>query len=263
MLALLLVQCGGQNADVPPSALQVSGARKAIVWTVRIGGLLHFSTLRPGALLGTYIAQYLVHSSMFHSATAGIEAQMQFLFDDEFEKTESFAILEDLGVILQVDIPDMLNRSVSRAQSFDTYVENLTNFMERSAVHVAQLEQELEEISDERREARRVASDTQRELNDALRDQDYSTASGLQQRLILAQGDLAEVEAREDEKRDVIRLFENLLDVGEERLNAMESNRQALLAGIKVTELPGVDELGILEQGSRRGRSRNSDSIFD
>lgn len=259
-LTSMLVQCTSRENSVSEE-LNLEGAQQATEWTQRLTrSILDIQLVRPGALLGIYVSDYLVHTSFYKSAIAGIEAQMQLLFDEDFENDESFELLTELGTMLQVDIRDMLNRSMSRSRAFDTYVQSLTELGEVADNHAEALRQDLDAIADERRAARKEASSLQSELNRALRSQDFSSASGLQQRLLEAKTILADVEAREDEKRGVIRLFEDLLDVAEERLHAMNTNREALIAGIKVIEVPGVKDLGILEQGSRR---RSGGSGFD
>jgi hypothetical protein len=258
-LMTILVSCSGTQT---PSANDsgVTAAREGTQWSVRLArGITDMIKLRPGALLGAYVTHYLIHTSAFQGALAGIEAQMQLLFNEEFEQDESFALLEELGTTLQVDVPDLLNRSIERSQTLNAYVESLEQILERSRTHNEALEQELEIIGDERTQKRRAAGEIQRELNTALREQDYSTAGELQRQLIDAESEQANVESREDEKRSVIRLFEDLLEVGDERLAAIQANREVLIAGVKVVELPGVDDLGLIEQ--RRTRGRGS-SIF-
>jgi len=258
-MTIFLTNCKGQQTDTSTQEdFLLSGPLMGAGWTELLThGTVNLMRLRPSALLGIYVSDFLIHTSTYRAAIAGIEAQMSLLFDEEYEKNESFEILENLGAILQIDIDDMLNRATSRSEAFDAYINSLAQLGEQATNHVQNLEQELGEIQDERRVQRRETADVQRSLNNALREQDYASASGLQQQLIIAETDLAEVESREDEHTSIIRLFEDLLEVGEERLNAMRTNREALIAGIKVIEVPGVDDLGILEQG-RGSRSRGS-----
>lgn len=218
---------------------------------------------RPGALVGMYASHYLLHAVTLRGAVRGVFANLDLMLDEEEEKTESFALLEDIGTILQVDVPDLLNRSTSRSAAFDAYLEGLEDAIVTGEQYRQKLEQQLDDVYEERRAQRREASQIQSELNIALRSQDYGTAGELQEQLIEAEGALAEVQAREDEKRSIISLFEELLQVGLERRDAMVANREAILAGITVVELPGIDNLGILEQGGSRSRNRNSRSLID
>jgi chromosome segregation ATPase len=187
---------------------------------------------------------------------------MQLMFENDRERNESFALLEELGTMLQVDIQDMLNRSQTRSRTLDAYMEGLIALLRRANAHRERMEQTIDELSSERREMRKSTSAIQRELSQALRAQDYATASRKQQELISAEGELAILETRVDEERSVLRIFEKYLEIGEDRLFAISENREALLAGIKVVEVPGIDDLGLLEQENRR-RNSGSEGIFN
>lgn len=251
---VFLTHCSGRDADTSGDTA-VTGARSATEWTLRAAhSTMEFTTIRPSALLGTFITEYLVHTSVFRGAIAGIQAQMQILFDDEFEEDESFALLEDLGSLLQVDVMDMLNRSTNRPAAFDIYMDNLVDLGTRGEGHLERLEQQLDEVQDARRLQRREAARIQRALNESIRGQDYASASGLQRQVIEAETELSRIESEEDERRNVIRLFEKLLKIADERLVAMRQNRALLIAGLRVVEVPGIEDLGILEEGMRRRR---------
>lgn len=219
--------------------------------------LLFAQPLHPSALLGVYMSNFIMHTSVFKSALEGISAQMEYLFDDDRIQDEAFALLEEFGSMLQVDVMDMLNRSTERPNAFDDYVRELTQLRSVSEIRLEALEQEADTISDERREARKEAGDIQRALNVSIREENFSTAGSLQERLIEAETTLAEVEAREDKQRSIIRLFKDLIEVAGERLAALNTNRDAFIAGIKVIDVPGVDDLGLIENGTYRDR-RNS-----
>lgn len=260
--SVLLVHCKGQEADTPTDT-SVVGARSAIVATYDLfsGPVMH---MRPGAILGTYVTQYLMNTSVFRSALMGIGAQDYLFFDAEASEDESFALLTKFGSALQINIADMLNRSTNRPSAYDDYIQNLTDLMQQSTERHAALEEDLKDIQTDRRDKRRIAAQIQSQLNDALREQDYSTASDLQKQIIDAKAEAARVQSQEDEQRSVIRLFENLLAIADKRLYAMTSNREALIAGIKVIDVPGVKDLGLIEEGRRSGsRSTNSTNIFD
>lgn len=255
-MSLLLSNCSwlGSGDNPPRQTL----ATYAALWTNEMTRqLLFVQPLQPSALLGIYMTHFMMHTNVFKSAMEGISAQMHILFDDDRLQDEAFALLQEFGSMLQVDVMDMLNRSNNRSDSFDTYVRELIRLRSISETRLEALKQESDTISDERRDARRQAGDIQRELNIAIREENFSNAGSLQERLIEAETILAEVEAREDKQRSIIRLFEDLLDVSQDRLTALNSNRDAFLAGIKVIDVPGVDDLGLIENGTYRDR-RNS-----
>lgn len=250
-----LTHCSGPDTDTRNDEQPVIGALAGVDWTLEIAQIaFDMNRIRPSALLGAFVAEYLVHTSVFQSAIAGIDAQMQLFYDEEYEENESFALLEDLGSLLQVNIEDMLNRAPDRPRAFDTYIDSLTELGQRSTNQLARLEQDLEEVQDERRLQRRETARIQSDLNQAIRSQDYSAASGLQRQIVDAEAELARVESEEDELRSIIRLYEDLLEVANERLYAMRENREPLIAGLRVVEVPGIEDLGLLEEGMRRRR---------
>jgi hypothetical protein len=245
-----------RQADVPSLT---TIAPRAAEWALRIAtGSSGFSAIRSSALLGVYLTDHLLREIVFRSAIAGVTAQMEFLSESSQEQEESFALLETLGSILQVDVPDMLNRSPVRSAAFDVYITNLQNLTKRAIDHVAGLEQEIDTLNDERRTQRADAARTQSTLNRAIRDGDYATASELQKDLIGLEGEVATLDAQLDEKRSIKNLMEDMIDVANDRMAVMAANRAAILAGITVVDLPGAEDLGVLEQGRR---SRNN--IFD
>ncbi len=252
----MLASCGRQEVvSFTPTI-----APLAVRWTVElVKGSDAFASIRSSALLGVYLSDFLMRQMMFRSALAGINIQMDLLNETGEEQEESFALLETLGAILQVDVPDMLNRSTDRVEAFDTYLSNLQALGERSTSHEQGLEQQMDVLMDERREVRGDVARSQSQLNTALREQDYATASEQQKSLIEGRGELAEIDAKIDELRSIRNLFVDLLDIAEERVTVMTSNREALLAGISVVDVPGVEDYGLIEQGRRRSRQ----SIFD
>ena len=255
---LTLTQCGGKEPEKP---LQVSGARSALFSTQRVTSTLPGQ--RPSAPLGVFSSLYLAQGMFLpvQSALQGIEAQSKLLAGQRVTATdETFALLQDFGSILQVDIIDLLNRSDDRLQALDRYLQDLRNvgvLVERKS---NELEVLLETLQDQRKEQRSTVRDLEREIKNALNEQDYGTAGALQQQLTEAQGVLAETESREDQTEDILSRYEDLLAIAQDRLDAIEKNREILIAGLKVIEVPGIEDLRILEPGSKRSRRGG---IFD
>lgn len=237
-------------------------APKATQWTQRIGtGNTQPPNIRSSALIGVYISHHLISEIVFHSALAGVSAQEAFLSESSQEQEQSFALLETMGAILQVDVPDMLNRSDIRSNAFDTYITNLQNIGKRMNDEVTSADTELEALNATRRAQRSDAAASQSIINRAIRNSDFATASDAQKTLIEQDGKLAVTEGQIDRVRSIKNLMENMIKIAEKRLSLMTANRAAILAGVKVTDLPGAEDLGILEQG--RTFRQSGKSIFD
>lgn len=265
LATLALTACFGESGNDPPSLISAA-ARKGALWSHEIlmtGRVTPRRAPRPSALLGPYVAAFLslplVHTS--HAAVSGALAGTSILFEEGIQD-ESYALLEELGLILHIDVPDMLNRSIDRQMALDAYREDLIGVAERSQEHLVILENRLDLADEEVREVRREASELQRALNTAVRNEDYATASSLQSRVSDVQGQLAVSTAEQRELRDIIDLFEESLDIAAERLVAIDANRGALIAGVSVIDLPSSEDLGVLEEAERGQRRADPEDVF-
>jgi len=162
---------------------------------------------------------------------------------------------------LQVNVPDLMNRSSDRAKALDEYLATLVGAAQRSQDMLLSLEEELDQVGEDRRDKRDALNDIQSRINSALREEDYATAGANQEALALAREESSQLENQERQIRNTIDLYEELLEVAEERVLAIQQNREVLIAGLKVVEVPGIEPLGILEEQRRRGGSR--DNPFD
>ena len=262
-LALFFAGCTTTPPSAPETLATVAGALQGARSTEDLITAQSAIPLpRPSAPLGVFIAKYLVEASTLRAALQGISSLEELLGTEEVQESEDFAILEQLGSMLQVEIQDMLNRSTDRAAAFDTYVGGLSALLERASARLTRLEQETDTLLAERRTKTRAASDVQRSLNEALREENYSQASQLQQQLLEAKRDVADVDGRVDQNRTITNLFEDLIKVGQQRLTAMQSNREILLAGLQVKEVPGIDNLGILQKPTSRFKGASEDGTY-
>lgn len=261
LLAIVLLSTVTACTRTKSSSITTIAPRAVVLTQEIVFGKTTTSIIRGGALLGVYSSQHLVSSIVFRSALAGIVAQQSFLSESAQEQEESFALLETLGSLLQVDVPDMLNRSSVRSQAFDIYISNLQTVGGRANTQVERLETQIDATNAVRRTQRSEAAQTQSQLNRAIRNEDYTTASDLQKKLIELEGKVAVTEAEMDKLRSIKNLLTDMIDTANSRFAVMTANREALLAGIKVIDLPGAKDLGILDKGSRFKQSGGS--IFD
>lgn len=220
---------------------------------------------RPSAMLGPYIAAFLSLPllELSHASVSGVLSGVALLFHDQGSiRDESYALLEELGLILQVDIPDRLNRALDRQLSLDTYRDGLIDTAKRCQAHVTTLGDRDDEAGVLVRELRTKASTIQRALSDALRAKDYATAGSRQAELSVVQGELAVATAKQREIGNIIDLFDESLATAAERLQAIDANREALIAGVTVTNIPGSEAIGVLEQSKNSRRRVNSTDVF-
>lgn len=189
------------------------------------------------------------------SALAGVAAQAAFHAlpgDDQLDAT--FALLQEFGTVLQVDVPDLLNRSDNRPQTFNSYLAGLANITERSSRRAEEVEVALDTLQDTQRTQRRAVSDLERAIRNAITAKDYATAGELQSQLGAAQKMLTETESDIAQQEIVQNSLEDLLDIAAEQKLVLEENREVIIAGLRVINLPGADSLGILENAANRRR---------
>lgn len=205
-------------------------------------------------MLGIFTTSFLSLQNMTSSDSAvrGVGALARLGEKEEHATDETFALLQELGAMLQMDVSDALNRSDERAKTLNVYFEILKNIGERSKKKRDELASLGKSLDQERKTQQEAATGIERQINTAIRAQDYATTGGLQQRFTQEQTKLAELESRIDRLRQTLSLYQKLLEIAEKRVQAIEQNREILIAGLKVVNLPGVEELDILEQKNKR-----------
>lgn len=264
----LLAGCGSEEDE---KVLQVSTSRGGIaaayIASTRIGSSENI--MRPSATLGMFVSSYLAQGAFVsvRAVMLGIEAGQQLLMGQSLPATsETFQLLQEFGIILQVDISDTLNRSENRGNTLDEYIDSLKGVGNIALRKQKELEQQESVLKTERKDRRAITREMESELRETLRNEDYGRSAGIQERLTEAEINLAETEAKLNQTEDILKRFEEMLKIAEERLRAIENNREVLIAGLKVLEVPGIENLGILDE-SRPFRRRSSqgggdDNIF-
>lgn len=251
----LLSACGSSPNTAEESGQSGAAARIGVASAVVLAtqNLLTQSALRPAAVLGVYAAQFLSGNAVpaTGSAVLGIAAQLQLYFGQQTDSQDTAAVLSQLGTTLQVDVPDMLDRSADRGDALDEYLAFLEGAMEEARVARDAVAAEGDVFDDDVSAKRKEAGTLRREVNTAVRNKDFSLAGAKQELLGIAEAKVAELDAKRRQLSGMEDLFDELLEVAEERLAAVTSNRDALIAGITVIELPGVTDLGILQKGLR------------
>lgn len=214
---------------------------------------------RPSAALGAYVSSYLAQGVFVrvNSALLGIAAQQRLIAGQNVPTAgETFTLLSELATLLQVNIPDMLNRSPDRAKALNDYVRSLRATGEVAEQKYNELQTRREQLEERRREERNIARDLEREINQDFRNENYSAAAEKQEDASTAEAALSQTEVEIDQTRDIIRRYEDMLEIADKRLEAIVRNREVLVAGLKVIEVPSIESLDILEDGPRTRRER-------
>lgn len=206
---------------------------------------------KPSAMLGAFFSLYLAESDTLDtkSAIGGVKTLTILLgLQEETTTEELYALISELGQLLQVDVSDTLNRSEHRPETLNTYMESLITVGTGARKRQIELEALLDQKRDEQAEQRKVVTSIERAINTALKDEEYATAGSKQPLLQEERQKLSTIENSIERTRETERTLTKLLAIAEARALAIEQNREVLIAGLKVVDLPGIDDLGILEE---------------
>ncbi|MDD5469558.1 MAG: hypothetical protein PHO92_02040 [Candidatus Peribacteraceae bacterium] len=255
-LCSLLTACAGKVPLEDEVAIQTppetSGAKAGAFSTL----LLNIPTrnvggVRPSHTLGIYTSMYLAHGAFLPVQTAmlGITAQQHmWLGQTQPETSETFALLREFGSILQVDIVDSLNRSRNREETLERYTRSLVNIMELAERKMNELTTLQEDLRSQRKEQKKAVDELERAIQKAIKEEDYEFASSKQEELVTLKAELTRIETKAEQTDDILKPYEKLMQIAEKRQNAIDKNRRILIAGLKVIEVPGIENLDILEQ---------------
>lgn len=259
-LSLLLLSCillsACKKEEPTLEALPSFGSAKSSLFTARALTDQVLSITRPSSTLGIYSGLFIAQGIFLHteSALAGLETQKMIIAGQSGPiSDETFALLQEIGNILQTDVNDILNRSTDRRHTLDFYVESLRSSITLVERKIAELEEQLEQLKDARKSQRNEERDIERAIKQAMKERDYASAAPLEKKLAKASSNRAETETKEDQAKDILKRFEDILEIADERLIAIQRNRQVLLSGLHVVNVPGIEDLGILEKETKWG----------
>ncbi len=215
---------------------------------------------RPSALLGIFVADFLAQglSANVQSALKGIEAQQAFAATEQSVDPD-YDLLQAFADALGVDLQDLLNRSPSRETSLNKYVDALNNVAQRAQTRSEELDSTIKGLQDTARTIRTELTSLKRESAKLVKDKKFAEAGEIQQSIIEKQQEQSEADLNVSQARSVQKTLNDLLKIYEKRSLAIEQNREALIAGIKVTDVPGAKDINVLQDLPKNG-SRSSSS---
>ncbi len=271
-IAAFMSACNRQTSTIDLSKVHVQGGVRAIV---AIDQLLKQNVVRrlprKGALLGVYVAQY-VSQAILHpvrAAIAGVEAQ-SIIANAAMPSTSGpdFALLQNFGELLSIDLGDMLNRSINRQVALDGYLANLNAVGKQANDRYTILLSQLKELGTQKRAADRANSDLKKEVQAAIKAKDFTLAGEKQALQTESEKNASDINARLLQTQNVVSSYNTLLTLFGQRSVAIDKNRELLISGLKAVDIPGVDALNIIqrEKGAttrKAGTSVGGFSLFD
>lgn len=250
LLPLLLTGCLGQGGSAPAPADTVSGGKSAVVSTDLLG-TLRKHTPRPSATLGIYASMYLAQGLFVstESALHGISSLLKILEAQEKPLSDdAFALLGQLETTMNINIVDTLNRSTNRVETLDQYSTALKNITENSKRKNAELQASATTLEEQQKTQRQTVRDLEKEIQKAIDAKDFTTAGSKQGELTKAETALNETEFKQKQTNDMLERFKKLIEGAERRQNAIDSNREILIAGLQITDPQGLVDLGVVTE---------------
>lgn len=168
--------------------------------------------------------------------------------------------IQTLGDLLQTNIVDVMNRHTERGEVLNRYISFLHSTLQNAQKDKDNLEESRRQLTEKEREERNAIRAIQKDIATAEKAGDYRAVGSHQRALSETNVEHGKTKALMDELKSAINLLDDLAGLAEERLHAIEENREALMAGIRVVETPGIEKLGILEKiGKFSFRSRRKE----
>lgn len=258
---LLLSACFGGSSDTAGKEGGESAKSGVVIAAVLAGeNLLSQAFNRPTSVLGVYVTSFLSGNAVAQTRSAldGIQAQLQLYFGQQADTAAVSSVLEQLGTTLQVSIPELLNRSSDRSKTLDEYIA----FLETAATEARAVYDDLgvqrKELDAQSTLKRKEVTTLKRDVDRAVKNKDFALAGGNQELLGIAQAKLSEIDTERKQLQSTQELLKDLLEIGKERHTAILQNRDALIAGVTVVDVPGVDDLGVLRNAGRSVRNSSS-----
>jgi len=252
---LLLTACGGNADDEGP--LEVSGAKSGVISAAR--SVRNYVLSRPSATLGIFSSSFLAQGTFTSVASAEEGIRVQMIMQNALKsgtRNEAFAVLQEIGIVLTVDIVDLMNRNEDRSKTLNTYVDSLQNAQTIGERKHQQLEAELEVQKEKKKATSKERRALKKLAEGAFDNREYGLAAETEEQLVEVEGKLAEISTKVGHTRDLVDRFEELLLVTAERLDAIQKNRKILISGLRLFKVPGIQDLGILQEGRKwKGRT--------
>lgn len=225
------------------------------------------SLTRPSASLGVHLSTYLSKGEApVHGALESITFLSPLTRTSGTTETP-FLTIQTLGNLVQTNIVETMNKHPERGEVLNRYLTLLHSALQNAQRDEKNMDDKRQQLVQQEREQQSTIRVLQKEIDAAEKAGDFSTVGAHQRALSEAKGEHGKTEALIDELENTLKILDDLTRIAEERRNAIEENREALMAGIRVVEIPGIEKLGILEKigksPRRSQRQENGGGLLD
>ena len=253
-LLLTLTSCAGNEEE----ALVNGGAAESslrVVTERTVGGTEEGPT--PAAIAGILAGNLLGKPSEGYGIPPPLENG-----EGLGDTAEDTNLLRALLTLLDTDLQQLLNTANNREDALDTYVESLETHTQRAEIRLRTLQDDQEQDEDDSSRFERRIREIRGEMEDSINEGNTQRVSLLTDELIQKQRLLSEASAHLMIEEHFVEAYEDVLEPIKNRLRAINVNRDALLKGVTVTDIPGVEDLKLIEYEDGRIRVRGGSRLF-
>lgn len=247
-VVLVCAGCSILNNDPIPASGGRSGAFVATELAMKE---VSIKPARRSSLLGLYTSTFLAEQStqkFIQGGILGATAQERIADRTASVGDPDFDLLQAFTDALTTDLRDMLNRSADRATSLSIYLDALRNVTDRAKKRSEELISVTKELSGLNRTLKSEASTARRAAENAIKERDFAAAADAQKTLLEKESSAADIAIRLSQAEEVLRALEEMIVIADERIAAIEKNREAIIVGVQVVDMPGIDSLQLIER---------------
>jgi len=175
---------------------------------------------------------------------------------------EDTRLIQILVQLLDKDIQNVLNSASKREDGLDAYINAIESTAQKGEIRLRALQDTLERSEDDSSRFERRIREIQNEIEDVIAEGNTTQVNVLTDELIQKQQLLAEADVDVIVNTHLISAYEDVLEPIENRLKAIRANRDALIKGVTITDMPGVEDLKIIEYEDGAIRVRSSGRSF-
>lgn len=167
-------------------------------------------------------------------------------------------LLQRIIELLRQDVRETLNASSDRADTLSEYLGTITSHLQRGEVRLRALRDREEDLRGDENRLRRGVEGLREDLDEAIRGGEGKSVPTLMGDVMERYAALAAVQTELVVVQRSLEALERVVPILQDRLRAVQANREALIKGVRVVDIPGVEDLGIIviEGGRARIRGR-------
>lgn len=254
----LLLLSGCRSPSKPQEEQKPRAARDATVYSAIVARALAASMPppRPGAPLGIHISMYLSAVEIPARGALDSISILAPLARSPATAEAPFTTIQTLGVLVQTNIAEAMNGAPDRGNVLNRHLALLRSALQDAQRDQEHLEENRRQLQEKERDQRNTIRTLQKGIDAAEKAGDFASVGPQQKALSNTKGEHGQTEASLEEMKSTAKILEDLANLAEERLSAIEQNREALMSGIRIMEIPGIEALGILEKGEKSRRSQ-------